>query len=186
MEAYPHEMQSAKLLRSGHYCDLGDLKPSDVPSPQTIGTVLSKICRFGGHTKRFYSVAQHSVLVARLLPPELKFEGLMHDAHEALIGDITTPMKRIAPGLAPLDERAEDVVRAAFGLPLRLSDAVKRADMQALCIEAIHLMETQKDWPEMRNLLPEVLRAHGPFVMQEMHPAEAESLWLETFYSLTA
>ena len=49
----------------------------------TIGDIacgLSKVCRFGGQIKDFYSVAQHSVLVCMLAPDDLKFEALMHDA----------------------------------------------------------------------------------------------------------
>lgn len=186
MQSYPHEMQSPKCLANGHYCDLADLKPSDVPSPATIAAVLSKICRFGGHTKRFYSVAQHSVLVASLLPPEFAFEGLMHDAHEAIIGDITTPMKRVAPGLAVIDERSEDVLRSTFGLSLRLHPEVKRADLIALVIEAAHLMPTKRDWPEFAGISTELIEAHRASFDVELLPADAERLWLDKFYSLTA
>ena len=64
-----------------------------------IASALSKICRFGGHTRRFYSVAQHSCIVADILlergySNDVAFGGLMHDSAEAYIGDIIRPLKR--------------------------------------------------------------------------------------------
>jgi hypothetical protein len=54
---------------------------------------LSQLCRFNGHTLRHYSVAQHCVLVSRLVDSDIALEGLMHDAEEAYTGDMTTQIK---------------------------------------------------------------------------------------------
>jgi 5'-deoxynucleotidase YfbR-like HD superfamily hydrolase len=56
---------------------------------------LSLINRFNGAAKFPYSVAQHSLYVAGLLPPELKLHGLLHDAPEAYVGDMVSPLKKI-------------------------------------------------------------------------------------------
>lgn len=73
-----------------------DPKDVDIPS---LARSLAKQCRWNGHIKGFYSVALHSVLVSEsaLLPdePEYQLAGLMHDAAEAYMGDITTPVKQV-------------------------------------------------------------------------------------------
>lgn len=87
-------------LNATQACDPWNPDPS-VISVRSIADTLSKLCRFGGRTKRFYSVAQHSVLVADLVDvvtdfenPMLSLAALMHDAAEAFLGDIVTPIKR--------------------------------------------------------------------------------------------
>ena len=140
---------TAVMTLSGRLWPLLAPRPDDVVWPD-IAESLAKICRFGGHTRLHYSVAQHSVLVADLLPPALRAYGLLHDAHEAFLGDITRPMRMALAALgegAALDEltrRADAAIHAAAGLPWPLSPAdeaaVKAADTIALATEARDLM----------------------------------------------
>lgn len=126
-----------------------------------IAESLAKICRFGGHARHHYSVAQHSVLVADLLPPALRAYGLLHDAHEAFLGDVTRPLKRALATLgegramAELTRRADAAIHAAAHLPWPLSAAdaaaVKAADNIALATEARDLMAAK---PGVWDFLP--------------------------------
>lgn len=70
--------------------DLENLRPLDV-SVSLVADSLAKINRYSGCTPQPFSVAAHSVLVSHLCPPQLAAWGLLHDAHEAFVGDITTP-----------------------------------------------------------------------------------------------
>lgn len=125
------------LLSSGRYFSFLE------PTPLTISEVamaLSKLCRFTGHCNRFYSVAQHSVLVSRLVPPHLAAQGLLHDAVEAVLGDMSGPLKKLFPEYKALENRIEAVVLGGFGLPVHLDPLVKRADLVALRTEQRDLM----------------------------------------------
>lgn len=91
------EPAMTQMFPSGAFVDL--LGPtSDVIHPDDIGHHLGMLCRYGGGVRRFYSVAEHASLVADLLAwqgyhAELVLAGLLHDAAEAYIGDVTSPLK---------------------------------------------------------------------------------------------
>lgn len=110
-----------------------------------IAHALAHQCRYTGHTKQFYSVAEHSILVSHLVE-DLglgdPFEGLMHDAAEAYLSDIAAPWKALLPDYKVLEARIETPLRQWAGVPEKLSDGVKRADWLALFIEARVLMPT--------------------------------------------
>ena len=69
-----------------------DPNPADIDI-KDIAHALSNCCRFAGHIKSFYSVAQHSVIVSELCEPENALAGLLHDASEAYLSDIARPVK---------------------------------------------------------------------------------------------
>jgi hypothetical protein len=74
------------------------LDPDDIDL-RDIAHALAYKCRFTGHTVRFYSIAEHCLHVSRLLPPPLHCLGLLHDAAEAYLPDIATPIKHLFPNL---------------------------------------------------------------------------------------
>ena len=100
-------------------------------------------CRFTGHVYRFYSVAEHCILVsnlARYLGCGDPFEALMHDMHEGYLNDISSPVKANLPDYKALENRIEAALRVQYGFPVAKDPRIKHADRLALYIEAIHLM----------------------------------------------
>lgn len=101
-----------------------------------IANALSMLCRFGGHVRRFYSVAQHSVLVMALAPEELKKEALLHDAAEAFVGDVIKPLKNLVGEPYDIIEfRFSQVIYQKFGLDRHKLEAIKKYDLMALQLE---------------------------------------------------
>lgn len=111
------------------------------PDPDTmciedIANALAQLNRYTGHTPYPYSVAQHCVLASRMIVPELSFEMLMHDAQEAYVGDVSSPLKQLLPDYQEIEERLETVVRRKFGLPPKMTLHVKEVDTRMLVTEA--------------------------------------------------
>jgi len=103
---------------------------------------LSRQCRFGGHIEPFYSVAQHSVYVMRATKLSMaKYWGLMHDASEAVITDLPTPIKRYIPDYEAAEDKIQRVISRRFHIPRgpTVDAAVKEADTLLLCWEAYTL-----------------------------------------------
>ena len=109
--------------------DPGQLDPGD------IARALANQCRFGGHSRAFYSVAQHSVIVSRLVEErggdaEDAFAALMHDASEAYLGDMPHPLKHRSPlgaAFKAAEEHLEQAIRDRFAIRPDVP-AIKRAD----------------------------------------------------------
>ncbi|MGB7243483.1 MAG: hypothetical protein WBC93_15545, partial [Sulfitobacter sp.] len=115
---------------------------ADALTIELVSGSLANRCRYGGFCYPFYnSVAEHSVLVSKLAPPENAYEALMHDAHESIMIDMPTPMKVRVSGYKELEDQVEALVRKKFDVPWPPSDAVKLADLQALWIEVHQLFD---------------------------------------------
>lgn len=102
---------------TGKAVNVIDMKPSMVDIVD-ISHALSMICRYNGHIPTFYSVAEHSVRVAKALErqgcePLVCLTGLLHDASETYVGDMVRPLKR-APGIGSEHQRIEDQVSRAI------------------------------------------------------------------------
>lgn len=113
---------------------------SNVIQMDDIATSLAKLCRFNGHCAGHYSVAEHSVLVSYLVPESLALVGLMHDAAEAYIGDLVSPLKALCPEFQAIEREVEAHIMQALDIPhLYLTGhdrhALKDADLLALAIE---------------------------------------------------
>ena len=144
---------SGYIILSDHKRHYFDLPVGQVPRIETIAHALSNINRWTGHTIRPFSVAQHSLLVSYLVPPEFALEALLHDATEAYLGDIASPLKALLPEYQRLEAAHWVWIAEAFGLPTKMSPEVKHADMQALALEKYYHMgdpASERDWPAVK------------------------------------
>jgi len=95
---------------------------------EEIAHSLSNICRYGGHSERFYSVAEHSVHVSRVVHPKLALCGLLHDASEAFVGDMPSPLKALCQSYRTIEDRVQAAIAASFNLPYPFPPEVHLAD----------------------------------------------------------
>ena len=105
-----------------------------------IAHALGNLCRFTGHCRRFYSVAEHSVHVSRMMPDDLALVGLLHDATEAYCADLARPLKQLVPDYRAVEDAIWQAVAEKFGLPVEMPAAIKTADMAMLKLEVDHLL----------------------------------------------
>jgi len=138
-----------------------------------IAWALSRLARFNGHTQgeHPYTVAQHSVWVAYVAQhymgadKQTTLQALFHDAHEAYMGDITTPLKSVTVlknQIEIIAERLQTAIHGSMNIPILEPDSsgagiVSEADRYALAVEARHLMtSTGKDWPDSNDVPQEL------------------------------
>jgi uncharacterized protein len=127
-----------------------DPDPDDV-CIDDIAHSLALICRFNGHCRWHYSVAQHSVLVSYMVPQEHALQALLHDAPEAYVGDMCRPMKVAVPDFPIIEHRVWHAVAQRFGVPVDLHPSVKQADRDILYYERKETMNPSigTDWGGM-------------------------------------
>ncbi len=164
-----------------------DPRPDEVRI-EDIAHALSRICRYGGHCLDWYSVAQHSLMVSELVPPDLALHGLLHDAEEAYTGDMIRPIKHgLREETSAFDDMADRLtatIARVFGLsPLTSREAqyVKDADNRALSTERRDLVrDTGREWS--------VTRTHPPidFRIFPMERDAAKAAFLARFQELRA
>ena len=166
------------------------------PDPEKIDIVdiahsLSNQCRFTGHTREFYSTAQHSVLVSEITDYDDALWGLLHDASEAYLSDIARPIKNTG-SFGDIYRKAEAKLEIAVALRFGLIEPLEGP------ISSVGMPPTVK-WAddvllrsEMRDLMPEVIRtdgwySSGEFLDTEIDPWEpgvSEQMFLLRFYDL--
>ncbi|WP_148212241.1 YfbR-like 5'-deoxynucleotidase [Candidatus Puniceispirillum marinum] len=146
------EPRAWQRMLSGRHLDILNPSPMDIEI-EDIAHGLARVSRWNGQTKgtHLFSVAQHSVLVERLLrhnAPKLEqkwqLAALLHDAPEYVIGDMITPFKYALGGIyRDIEDRLEKAVHIRFGLPPVLPEyverSIKRADRMAAWLEATQL-----------------------------------------------
>lgn len=134
------------LTSTGRRVDFAD------PSPDTIDIIdiangLSKQCRFSGQCRAHYSVAQHCVLVSAIVPRHAAMAALLHDAAEAYMHDMPSPLKQMLPEFQTIERRLQDAILAHFGV--QSSDD----DRQAIAHTDLVLLATEQ---EQHRLVPDL------------------------------
>jgi hypothetical protein len=138
---------------------------------EDIAHALSNQCRFGGHVKKFYSVAQHSIIVAWQCQPEDAPWGLLHDASETYLGDMVSPLKRddnFGFSYREAEAKLLEAISKRFDLPGQIPPSVKLLDAK------------QTQW-EFENLLMSNCPDSVHFLYS---PSEAERKFLREFHRL--
>lgn len=168
-----------------------DPNPDDIVI-EDIAHALSQQCRFTGHTRKFSSVAEHSVRVSWMVPRELALEALLHDASEAYLSDIARPVKK-APGFAETylkyEAQLERAIATRFGLTERehMHPEIKKADQYALEAEIAHfchpLFSDAMGVTELRDVNDRLWRFGAKPV--GWPPVDAEHAFLREYDALT-
>ena len=146
---------------------------------QDVAHALSMQCRFSGHVKKFYSVAQHSVGVSYLCDKKDALWGLLHDASEAYLVDVPKPLKLSGKfdAYIEFEKNMMQAVCKKFNLSEEEPPSVKEADQLMLSIEAEQLMKPlRKDWVYTKKA--------PPFSINPLNPEDAERLFLKRFFEI--
>ena len=149
-------------------------RPEDI-CIEDIAHHLSNICRFNGAVREFYSVAQHSILVCNHVNEKNKAWGLLHDAAEAYISDLPSPIKQLSGmyNYRIIENAILECVAERFGLLKEIPDEVLGADLIALYTEAEKLGVNHSGWAKRVEL-------NAPLVL--CSPKVAEKMFLNLFY----
>ena len=156
-----------------------DPNPDDI-CIEDVAHALAHQCRFTGHCKSFYSVAQHSIIVSNLVSgKEDRRWGLLHDASEAYLTDVARPVKH-SPAFAEYRKAEALVMKAVckkFGLEGMMPSTVHAADNIALASEAYCLMGDVSSWGLSEDDMKRV-------AVYPIAPDRAEAAFLSLYWSL--
>ena len=140
---------------------------------------LSMQCRYTGHAKEFFSIAEHSILVAELCSDENKLWGLLHDGSEAYLTDVASPIKPFLKNYKKMEKVLMDAICTKYGLKTSMPEEVHIADMEVLRSEASKLMTSKgADWKINQNNDSPIIDLN----IQCMSPFEAKIKFIEKFY----
>jgi hypothetical protein len=154
---------SFMVTASGHVYQHG--RPNRAVLLEDIAHHLAQINRFTGACRRPYSVAEHSLLVSEIAERELglprmgQLAALLHDAHEAFIGDLNSPLKaHLGEPWRAMEHAEQRYVMErlnCWGAFQQHADAIRRADLMALATERRDLMpDDGSRWPVLDGIEP--------------------------------
>ncbi len=174
------------LTFSSRMVDPLNMRPDDV-CIEDIAHSLSNQCRFTGHSSVFYSIAEHSVIGSRLVPPEHALTFLLHDAAEAYLCDVAAPLRGFVSfgGALEMDRSFDAVERETWDLaivpvfnvpPMPLAQVIKHVDRAMLVREGLELLPVGFDWRSYGPPADTQLEFWGPLQAREAFLARFEVL----------
>lgn len=165
---------------TGKKFDFSNPQP-DMIDIADIAHALSLLCRYNGHCSQFYSVAEHSVLLARHVmehgayKPTDMLTMLLHDAAEAYIGDMPAPLKDMMPQFKELENQIEFVIAHKFKLYHPFPVYIKEFDLRILKDEKEQIMGVVEWGKQMAHVFPLGIK------LQCWTPEQAERKFIQTF-----
>lgn len=191
---------------NGHFADPLNMAPEDVRITD-IAHALSMQCRFSGYTSRHYSVAEHSVYVATIVAMVLSDlwgwndwrrvldapkhrttvrQALLHDATEAYLIDMPSPLKRAFPDYRAAEKRLWTVITGVFDVPDEMHETVKTADGRLCTTEKLALLGpvvTEEEWGAFMREFPPYTGRWDIIDRYEVKPSLARRRFLD-FYDM--
>lgn len=131
-----------------------------------IALSLSKMCRYNGHCWGMFSVAKHSSVGASMImydnifklddfeAKQLAKQFLLHDASEAYLGDLISPIKAFSPDYKITEGIVEETISEKFNLPYPLSPNVKLMDRIMLAWEKRDIIPNGPFWSDLVDITP--------------------------------
>jgi hypothetical protein len=172
---------------TGKQVDPLNLQPEDIYI-EDIAHSLAKQCRFGGHVKTFYSVAEHSYRMSYAVSKPLALCALLHDASEAYLIDLPRPVKRALPSFVELEESIQEVISRKFKIPYPFPEEIHEVDTIMAVSEADILLEGG-----LRDWAPDIASKSNPnmfvdslnyFSQSKSYFSTLSSLFLARFHDL--
>lgn len=147
-----------------------------------IAHALSMQCRYTGHCESFYSVAEHSYIISLMVPKEDALAALLHDASEAYLTDVASPVKPLLENYKAMEETIMRAIAEKFKFDYPLPETVKRADRAQLKTEAKYLMASGGQTWNQEQFGDGSIKGKIPKCYQ---PIEAKQLFLSRFWELS-
>lgn len=141
----PVQLDAGIELLNGKMFDFLNPDP-DAMTIEEFAHVAGNICRFAGHVRYFYSLAQHLLNTSLIVAPGHEKAALLHDKSEGYTNDIVTPLKVQVPLFREIESRIEAGESAKYGVAYPFSPEVKLADLQMLAIEKSILKPSASHW----------------------------------------
>lgn len=165
---------------TGKHFDYINISADDI-CIEDIAQGLSNECRFAGQIDSFYSVAQHSVYVSLIVPPEYALEALLHDASEAYCKDIPSPLKALLPEYKEIEKRVQKVICYKWDIPRTISDVVHYAGLTMLATERRDLeVDGDNVWPHLKDIPASDLINVSPLL-----PIQARAMFIHRYNQLS-